>query len=249
MELKPLIKEYWQDKQPNIWYSKEEIGTKQYYDKVEKLRYNKYYPHIPKIANFEGHMDEKILEIGVGIGTDLKQYAKNFAICYGVDLTEGAIEQTRKHLGTFNLTANLQVMDAEDLRFDDNTLDLIYSFGVLHHTPDTKKAIGEIKRVLKPNSKAIVMLYSKSWQHYIIRIGVIGILKGELRKMSVQELINKYSEAYGFSPLTKLYNKKEIKELFKDFKEVHITHYHYKDNFFQWKSGYYMGNWIIKATK
>ena len=255
MDLKPTIKKYWEDKQPAKWYSKKEYGTKEYYDDVEYKRYNSYYPYLPIVSEFDLHKGHKVLEIGVALGTDLKQYAQGGAICYGIDLTESSIKETRNFLETYGLNANLQVMDAENLQFDDNTFDLVYSFGVLHHTPDTQKTIDEIYRVLKPKGRVIIMLYSKSWQHYIIRVGFIGIWYGELKRMSklslypMKELINKYSEAYGNSPLTKLYNKKQVKEFFKNFKEIEIKHYHYKNNFFQYKSGYYMGNWVIKGNK
>lgn len=247
MDLKPLIRKYWNDKQPSLWYSKKNYGTREYYEEVEKKRYSKYYPYIPKIAEFNKHKGENILEIGIGMGMDLKQYLKGGTICHGIDLTEGSVEQTRKHLNMYGLKANLQVMDAEDMKFDDNTFDLVYCFGVLHHTPDTQKAIDEIYRVLKPGGKVIVMLYSKSWQHYVIRIGIAGIIGRELFRMSMQDLINKYSEAYGFSPLTKLYKKREALRLFNKFDNVKIRHYHYKNDFFQ--TGYYMGNWIIKGIK
>ncbi len=241
-KLKLLIKDYWNDKQPNVWYG-------QNYEEIEKKKYNTYYPYIPKEAEFDKHKGEKVLEVGVGMGIDLKQYAQNGAICTGIDLTEGAIKKTRELFNHYNLKADLRVMDAEDLKFSDNTFDLVYSAGVLHHTPDTQKAIDEIYRVLKPNSKTIILLYSKSWQHYIIRIFGVGVLGMELTRMSMQELINKYSEAYGFSPLTKLYHKKEIKNMFNKFKDVKIKHYYYKNNFFQCKSGYFMGNWIINTIK
>lgn len=247
MSLKTQIKQYWQDKQPSLWYSKKDYGTKEYYDEIEHKRYNVFYPHIPLMAEFDKHEGKKILEIGVGMGTDIKQYAKNGAECYGIDLTEGAIKQTRKHLESYGLKANLQVMDAENLEFEDDFFDLVCSFGVLHHTPNTQEAIDEIYRVLKPNGKVIVLLYSKSWQHYLIRVGVAGIGGRELFRMSMQELINKYSEAYGFSPLTKLYHKREIKKMFSKFKYIEIKHFHYKNNFFQTR--YLQGNWIIKAIK
>lgn len=258
MASKEEIKKYWNRKQPSKWYSKKDYGTKEYYDEIEYRRYNYFCPYIPINAEFEAHKGEKVLEIGVGLGTDLKQYAKNGALCYGTDLTEGAIEETQKHLAVYELHANLQVMDAENLKFDDNTFDIVYSFGVLHHTPDTQRAINEIYRVLKPGGKSIIMLYSKSWQHYAIRIGVAGIIGRELFRMSMQDLINKYSEAYGFSPLTKLYHRHEVKRFFKNFSKIHVSHWHYK---VPYKNGilqklaslrnrkFLQGNWIIKAIK
>lgn len=249
MELKHQIKHYWQDKQPNKWYSDRQKyqSDREYYEAIEKKKYEYFYPHIKLMAEFDQHKNEKILEVGIGMGIDLLQYAKNGAVCYGIDLTEGAIEETKKLFQAFSLNADLQVMDAETLQFEDNTFDLVCSFGVLHHTPNTQKAINEIFRVLKPKGKAIILLYSKSWQHYAIMVGIAGIIGLELLKMSMQELINKYSEAYGFSPLTKLYSKKEIKQMFSSFKDVEISHFHYQNNFFQRR--YLQGNWIIKAVK
>ena len=86
-EVKEKIKEYWEDKQPSRWYSKKEVGSKEYYDEVEQRRYNYFCPYIPKVAEFDKHKGEKVLEVGVGLGLDLKQYAQNGSICYGVDLT------------------------------------------------------------------------------------------------------------------------------------------------------------------
>lgn len=256
---KQKIKTYWNDKQPSLWYSKKHYGTKEYYEEVEHKRYSIFYPYTPNIAEFKNYRDKKVLEIGVGMGIDLKQYAKNGAICYGIDLTEGAIGAARKHLQVYGLTADLRVMDAENLEFDDNTFDLVYSFGVLHHTPNTQKAIDGVYRILKPGGKAIIMLYSKSWQHYIIRYLYYGKIRGMIKELgSVQALINFFSEAYGNSPLTKLYKKKEVKGMFSSFSDVKISHYHYK---VPYRNGlrqkiaslknrnYLMGNWIIKALK
>ncbi len=240
MNIKDEIKQYWNDKQPNLWYGKN-------YEEIEQKKYTIYYPFIPKFAEFDKHKGEKILEVGTGMGMDLKQYAQAGAICTGIDLTEGAIKKTRELFNYYKLNADLRVMDAERLEFEENTFDMVYSYGVLHHTPDTQKAINEIHRVLKPNGNVIILLYSKSWQHYVMRVFVAGILGRELFRMSIQELINKYSEAYGYCPLTKLYHKSEVKEMFKGFNNITIKHYHYKDNFFQIK--FMQGLWIIKGVK
>ncbi len=240
MATKIEIKNYWEDKQPNTWYGND-------YFKIEERKYNYFYPHIPKVAEFNKYEGKKVLEVGVGMGMDLKQYAQNRAICTGIDLTEGAIEKTRKLFDYHKLKAELKVMDAENLNFEDNKFDMVYSAGVLHHTPDTQKAIDEIYRVLKPDGKAIILLYSKTWQHYIMRVFVAGVLQKELFRMSMQDLINRYSETYGYSPLTKLYCKSEIKRMFRKFNEVTIKHYHYKNNFFQYR--FMQGNWVIKGIK
>lgn len=254
MELKQQIKEYWNDKQPNLWYGKD-------YGEIEHKKYNEYYPYLPLVCEFDNYKGKNVLEIGVGMGIDLKQYAQNGAICYGTDLTEGSINKTKHLFETYNLKANLQVMDAENLKFEDNTFDMVCSYGVLHHTPDTQKAIDEIHRVLKPNGKVIIILYSRTWKHYLRRVLLAGIIQRDLFKLGMQELVNKYSEAYGNSPLTKLYSKRHINIMFTKFRDVKISHWHYRIKHPQglrqtlgsikdrkgWK--FMQGNWLIKGYK
>jgi len=222
---KETIKNYWNTRLPQRWYSDKEYGTKEYWKEVTDKRYNTYYSYLPKVAEFYIHNKEKVLEIGVGVGTDCLQYAKGGAIVTGIDLTDNAITTVKKRFEQNKLTGEFKVDDAENLSFDDNTFDLVYCFGVLHHTPDTKKCLKEIRRVLKPNGKAIIMLYAKGWKHYVIRLFYNGLLRGQLFKMSKQEVINKNSEVEGNSPLTKVYSKKQIKKLFGDWKPNSIKRY------------------------
>jgi len=252
--LKKKIKCYWETRLPQLRYSKKKVGTKEYYDEIEKLRYSCHYPFLPKIAEFNQHRREKVLEIGCGIGTDLLQYAKNGGLVTGIDLTENAIKITEQRFRLYNLKGELRTADAEKLPFLDNTYDLVFSFWVLHHTPDTQKAINEIYRVLKPGGKAIIMLYGKSVCYYFT-LFYFDVLKGELLKMSKQKLLNKHSEYYDNSPLTKFYSKKEIESLFDIFDFVRIYRYNdffekYFSKFLASKLGKIMtSHFIIKATK
>jgi ubiquinone/menaquinone biosynthesis C-methylase UbiE len=118
----------------------------------------------PYIAGFAGFDDAKglrVLEIGVGLGADHQRFAEAGADLYGIDLTERAVEHTRRRLAAFDLTSNLSLGDAEHLDFADNTFDRVYSWGVLHHSPDTPKAIAEVRRVLKSGGQARIMIYHK----------------------------------------------------------------------------------------
>ena len=118
---------------------------------------------------------------------------------------------------------NLSVQNAENLSFSNSIFDYVYSFGVLHHTPNTNKAINEIYRVLKDDGSATIMLYARGWKHYIKRCFIQGILKGKYFKFgNWQSVYNYASEVNGSSPLTYVFTKKEIKILFKKFEHVEI---------------------------
>jgi len=222
---KDKIKDYWETRAPQRWYSKDKPETRGWFDEISKKRYSLYYEYIPKVAEFDKHKDRKVLEIGIGVGTDSLQYAKNGSKVYGIDLTENAVRLTRKHFKLNGLKGTFNVGDAENLDFDDNFFDLIFSFGVLHHTPNPDVALKEIFRVLKPGGKIIAMFYSRGWKHYIKRMFWHGIVKGDLFRMSVQECVNKNTEVYGNSPLTYMISRKGIKNIFRHFEQISIKRY------------------------
>lgn len=85
-----------------------------------------------------------------GLGADHQRFAEAGAVLTGVDLTPHAIEMTRQRFKKLGLKSNLKVGDAECLNFPANSFDIVYSWGVIHHSPDTQKAVNEIFRVLKP---------------------------------------------------------------------------------------------------
>lgn len=118
------------------------------YEAQAEARY-RLEPFIPGFADFATARGQKVLEIGVGLGADHQRFAEAGAELYGIDLTERAVEHTRRRLQTFGLKPNLAVGDAEDLDFPNESFDRVYSWGVLHHSPDTPKAIAEVHRVLK----------------------------------------------------------------------------------------------------
>lgn len=106
-------------------------------------------PYILDFARFPETRGLRVLEIGVGLGADHQQFAEAGADLWGIDLTERAIEHTRRRLAAFGLNSHLAVGDAEHLEFSDESFDRVYSWGVLHHSPDTPQAIAEVWRVLK----------------------------------------------------------------------------------------------------
>src|SRR5436190_22312280 len=140
-----------------------------YYEKFREQRYRTQW-HIPLLVPFATARGKRVLEIGTGNGADGVMFALNGGIYTGVDLTEAALEATRKHFEVLGLKGEFQKEDAERMSFADETFDIAYSHGVLHHTPDTQRAINEVWRVLNPGGRAIIMLYHKNSFNYYIRI-------------------------------------------------------------------------------
>jgi ubiquinone/menaquinone biosynthesis C-methylase UbiE len=122
------------------------------------------------VIGFDRFNDRDVLEVGCGLGTDAINFARAGARYTGIDLTEASIELVRKRFAFEQLSADLRVADAEALPFADNSFDLFYSHGVLHHTPDTQRTIYEAHRVLKPGGTAMVMLYHKNSYNYYVNI-------------------------------------------------------------------------------
>ena len=177
--LKERVRAFWQANPCGVKFADAAPGTRHFYELVEAHRYTKEW-HIPIAADFASARDLKVLEIGCGLGTDGARFAEAGADYTGVDLTEAAVELARKRFELFDLPGRFQTADAENLDFDDESFDLVYSHGVLHHTPETKKAIGEIQRVLRPGGRAIVMLYHRDSYNYRVNISVLRRVGSQL---------------------------------------------------------------------
>jgi SAM-dependent methyltransferase len=180
-ELKERVRAFWQAHPCGEKFADAEPGTREFFERVEAHRYAKEW-HIPEAADFAGARGLRVLEIGCGMGTDGAQFAAAGADYTGIDLTEAAIELARKKFATAGLKGEFRVADAEKLDFADESFDVVYSHGVLHHTPDTEGAIREIHRVLKTGGRAVVMLYHRGSYNYRIGIRVLrragaGLLK------------------------------------------------------------------------
>ena len=203
-----------------------EFGTRQYFDEVERVRYQEYAPWMPELMGFKSFAGARLLEVGCGMGTDLLQFARGGAHCTGIDLTPRSIAITRQRFALYEQPVDLLIGDGERLPFANDTLDVVYSNGVLHHTPDTAGAIRELHRVLKPDGTAKVMIYHKNSLNYWGELMLHrGVLRGDLlRGRSPEEIMSswvEYSE-HGGRPLVKAYTREQTVELFKNFREIKI---------------------------
>lgn len=171
-ELKTQVRDFWQANPCGVKFAKEEIGTREFFDEIERHRYQTEW-HIPEVVGFPRWRDKDVLEVGCGVGTDAISFAREGARYTGVDLTDASIELVRSRFAIEGLTAKLRVADAEALPFADDSFDLVYSHGVLHHTPETQQAVDQLHRVLRPGGTAMVMLYHRNSYNYRVNIMIL----------------------------------------------------------------------------
>ncbi len=161
-----------------------------------------------------------VLEIGGGLGTDLSQFARNGAMVTDVDLSAGHLGHAKENFELRGLTGQFVHHDAEDLPFPDNSFDVVYSNGVIHHTPNTQQVVREIRRVLKPGGKAIIMLYAEhSWHYWYRLVWEQGVKHDMLSTYSIGEIMSRRVEITenDARPLVKVYTARRLRRMFKDF--------------------------------
>lgn len=214
---KSQVRDHWEADPCGARLSASPPGTAAFFADVTAARYAQE-PFIPAFADFGRWRGRDVLEIGVGIGTDFVAFARAGARLRGIDLTESATALVRRRLELEQLTAEVDVGDAEALAFPDGSFDLVYSWGVLHHTPQPERALAEIRRVLRPGGEARIMLYSRrSWVAFGLWLRY-AFARGRLRR-TLDEVVSQHME----SPGTKAYTQSELEALFVGFREVEFS--------------------------
>ena len=168
------VKAFWNARPCNIRHSDKPVGSKAYFDEVEARKYF-VEPHIPGFAQFDRWRGKRVLEIGCGIGTDAVNFARAGAAYTGVELSAESLAVARQRFEVFGLPGALIEGDAETLSAvaPTGSFDLVYSIGVLHHTPQPAKAIAEIRTLIAPTGELRIMLYAKnSWKAAMIDAGL-----------------------------------------------------------------------------
>lgn len=167
------VKKFWDDRPCNVRHSNKEVGSKEYFDEVEAKKFF-VEPHILDFTEFSKWDGKKVLEIGCGLATVGANFAINGAEYTGVELSEASLELAKKRFEVLEQKGTFYSGNAEDLSsfVPVETYDLIYSFGVIHHSPYPEKIISEIKKYMNENSILKIMLYAKdSWKNYMIEAG------------------------------------------------------------------------------
>jgi ubiquinone/menaquinone biosynthesis C-methylase UbiE len=213
-ELKHRVQEYWNAHPCGTQFTDLPWGSPEFYRGVEEERYRRQ-PFMREAVGFERYAGRTLLEIGCGLATDLAQFARHGTRVVGLDLTPRGVALARGRFRAEGLSGAFLVGDAERLPFPDASLDVVYSFGVLHHTPDTPRAFREIRRVLKPGGEAVVMLYHSRSSHFYI--GYPLALLGRLRRGEGWIGREAYFRVYdgAANPLGRAYSRREARGLFR----------------------------------
>jgi len=205
--------------------------------------------HIPACLDRTDWRGKKVLEIGLGQGAESEQLIRRGASWSGLDLTQESVERVRMRLAVRDLPHDdLRHGSATDIPWPDDSFDIVFSHGVLHHIPDIHRTQQEIHRVLKPGGTLVAMLYAKGSLNYqlsirfvrraavaaaypVRRVGLVrssGMLRQHLENAE-QVGLGKYLKLEAFThrstdgplnPFARVYSLRDVAADFPDFRVV-----------------------------
>ncbi len=219
------VAEYWDGRPCNIRHSPRPVGTREYFDEVETRKYF-VEPHIVRFAEYPRWAGRRVLEIGCGIGTDTINFARHGAHVTAVDVSARSIDVARQRSEVYSLQDGIRFYcgNAEDLStfVPMEPYDLVYSFGVIHHTPRPDRVIEQIRQYVRSGTAVKLMVYHRhSWK--VLQI----LLKyGRGRFWDLDRLVAEYSEAQTGCPITYTYRPRDIRTLLEGFtiREIRVDH-------------------------
>lgn len=165
-------REFWSDYQPGFRFATSPVGTREFFDEVSAYR-DSIEPHIPEVVDFPRWSGRSVLEAGCGIGTDGVRFARAGADYTGFDFSPTAVSLARHRFDLEGVRGRFVSGSVTQLPLRDETFDLVFSHGVIHHVADTKAAVREFARVLKPGGTALIMVYHRSSLNYHVSIMVL----------------------------------------------------------------------------
>lgn len=193
-------------------------GSAEFFAFYDRLREANESPEFSRaLHEYPAFRGKKVLDAGCGNGYVLWRYALEGARVTGIDLTETAVSISRKRFALAGLPGNFLVGNAETLPFEDGTFDCVCSMGVLHHTPDTARAMGEVHRVLKRGGRLIVMFYHRNSAAYRLRMPLVRLLTGKSIRRQVNEV-----DGSG-NPKGDVYSRRELRDLLAPFVRIEMS--------------------------
>jgi ubiquinone/menaquinone biosynthesis C-methylase UbiE len=206
-----------------------EPGSPEYFAAIDYDRYESHAPWLKGVMPFHTARGKKVLEIGYGQGTDLMQFARGGAHVSGVDLSTTHQRLAQRRFELAGIDADLRIADAESLPFSDTSFDVVYSLGVIHHTPGTQAVIDEIHRVLRPGGRAILGVYHRHSIFSLYKF-IQWISNGWWKTETLDESywrIEAQSEDRGARTLVKRYGRWEFRKMLRAFRSVDFRVDHY----------------------
>jgi len=206
------VKDFWDRRPCNIRHSTKPVGTREYFDEVEARKYF-VEPHIPRFAQFERWRGKKVLEIGCGIGTDTINLARHGAWVTAMEISESSLEIAQKRAEAYDLQDHIRFYpgNAEELSqfVPTEPYDLIYSFGVIHHTPHPEQVIAQMRYYVHPGSTIKIMVYHRyAWKVFWV---LLTCGKGQFWRLA--ELVAQHSEAETGCPVTYTFTRRQLRGL------------------------------------
>src|SRR5262252_7474812 len=238
------VRDYWNARPCNVRHSQRPVGTREYFDEVERRKYF-VEPHIPPFAEFERWRDRRVLEIGCGLGTDTINFARAGAEVTAIELSEESAALARRRAEVYGLTdrVRIHIGNAEELPkiVPPEPFDLIYSFGVIHHSPRPRRIVEHLTRYVNPQSELRIMVYAR------ISYKLFWIMREEgIWDMSrIDELIARNSEAQTGCPVTYTYTDESIRTLLAGFDVIDVR----KAHIFTWDVDAYRRYEYVKASE
>jgi len=237
------IRKFWGNRPCGVIFSSQPRHSHAFFEETREKRFKVHTdldtPFLREAVGFDKHTGKRVLEVGCGIGVDGLEWKLAGNKYIGLDYNFPSVQITRDRFEDAQREGGFTNGDAENLPFRSGSFDLIYSFGVLHHTPGTQKAIDEVHRCLAPGGTAIIMLYYK-WSAMVFGDIILGrgLRQGALWKVrNIQDLISKYTEwdsqtEQSVNPLTKVYSKREARKMFARYRNVRMElHYLWRGHF------------------
>jgi 2-polyprenyl-3-methyl-5-hydroxy-6-metoxy-1,4-benzoquinol methylase len=195
-------------------------GTREWFDEIDRRFVEASRPYLTSQRSFDRIMPndlhgQRVLEIGCGMGLHSLELARRGAQVHAVDLTDVAVEATRSRMKEFGMDAEVRCADAESLPYDDQTFDLVWSWGVIHHSARTTRIVREIARVLKPHGEARVMVYNREGR--IARLILLRhyLLGGEFIRRTPDETLWHWTDGYS----ARYYHKEQLDDMARGFFE------------------------------
>ena len=206
------VREFWDRRPCNIRHSTKPPGSREFFDEVERRKYF-VEPHIPRFAEFPRWQNKRVLEIGCGIGTDTMNFARHGAWVTAVDLSERSLDIARKRAEVYGLADRVRFYHGSGEALTDilpaEPYDLVYSFGVIHHTPHPERVLEQIRNYVHSGSTVKIMVYHRrSWKVFCILMTY-----GKARFWRLAEMVARHSEAETGCPVTYTYTKHELRDL------------------------------------